>query len=68
MTRNQKGIIGFFILGLFLNLLALPIMVIREYYQSKVYNIPLEKDDLVRYSIIIIISSIINILIILAIC
>ena len=65
MTRNQKGIIGWFIISCIINLLAWPVMAGREYYQYKHYHLPsFEWDDIQRYTITIIAGSLINFVII----
>lgn len=59
--RDIHGMIGWFIAGIMIGLFALPIMVGREYYQYKHYKLArFEWEDLVRYSLIIILGSIVN--------
>ena len=59
--RDLHGMIGWFIAGIMIGLFALPIMVGREYYQYKHYKLArFEWEDLVRYSLIIIIGSVVN--------
>jgi hypothetical protein len=44
-----------------IGLLALPVMVVREYYQYKHYHLAkFEWEDVVRYSVVIVLGSIIN--------
>lgn len=66
-TLNKRDWIGlacWLLISILVGLLALPIMVCREIYQYKHYNLTkFEWEDVVRYSIIIILGSIINYLI-----
>lgn len=59
--RDIYGLIGWFIISSIINILSLPIMVSREIYQWKYYNLSrFEWEDIIRYSIVIILGSIIN--------
>lgn len=59
--RDLHGMIGWFIAGIMIGLFALPIMVGREYYQYKHYKLArFEWEDVVRYSLIIILGSVVN--------
>lgn len=59
--RDTYGLIGWFIVSSIINILSLPIMVSREIYQWKHYNLSrFELEDVIRYSLIIILGSIIN--------
>ena len=61
--RDLYGLIGWFIAGIAVGLFALPIMVAREYYQYKHYKLErFELEDIIRYSFVIILGSIICIL------
>ena len=64
---NKRDLIGlacWLLVSILVGLLALPVMVGREIYQYKHYNLAkFEWEDVVRYSIIIILGSIINYLI-----
>lgn len=61
--RDLYGLIGWFIAGIAVGLFALPIMVAREYYQYKHYKLErFEWEDIIRYSFVIIVGSIICIL------
>lgn len=61
--RDLYGLIGWFIAGIAVGLFALPIMVAREYYQYKHYKLArFEWEDIIRYSFVIILGSIICIL------
>lgn len=63
--RDLYGLIGWFILSLLFNALTLPIMIIREVYQYKHYHINhFEWEDVIRYSMVIILGSVIGFLII----
>ena len=62
--RDWIGLACWLLVSILTVLLALPIMVTREYYQYKHYKLErFEWEDVVRYSIIIILGSIINYLI-----
>ena len=62
--RDLIGLICWLLVSILIGLLALPIMIGREIYQYKHYHLEkFEWDDVVRYSIIIILGSIINYLI-----
>lgn len=59
--RDIYGLIGWFIISSIISILSLPIMVSREIYQWKHYNLSrFEWEDIIRYSIVIILGSIIN--------
>lgn len=61
--RNRQGAIGWFIASIFVGVLALPVMVLREVYQWKRYKLPsIEWDDICRYGFTIIIGSILHLL------
>lgn len=58
--RDLQGLIGWFIAGIAVGLFALPIMVAREYYQYKHYKLArFEWEDIIRYSFVIIVGSVI---------
>ena len=62
--RDWIGLACWLLVSILVGLLALPIMVCREIYQYKNYRLAkFEREDVVRYSIIIILGSIINYLI-----
>ena len=62
--RDWIGLACWLLVSILIGLLALPVMVGREIYQYKHYHLEkFELEDVVRYSIIIIIGSIINYLI-----
>lgn len=61
--RNRQGAIGWFIASIFVGVLALPVMVLREIYQWKRYKLPgIEWDDICRYGFTIIIGSMLHML------
>ena len=64
---NKRDLIGlacWLLVSILVGMLALPVMVGREIYQYKQYHLArFEWEDVVRYSIIIILGSIINYLI-----
>lgn len=63
--RDIYGLIGWFIVSIFITILAIPIMIIREVYQWKHYNLSkFEWEDVIRYSIVILLGSVINYLLI----
>ena len=66
-TLNKRDWIGlacWLLVSILVGLLAFPVMVGREIYQYKHYHLAkFEWEDVVRYSIIIILGSIINYLI-----
>ena len=62
--RDWIGLACWLIVSMLVGLLALPIMIGREIYQYKHYHLEkFEWEDVIRYSIIIILGSIINYLI-----
>ena len=62
--RDWIGLACWLIVSILIGLLALPVMVGREIYQYKHYHLAkFELEDVARYSIIIILGSIINYLI-----
>ena len=61
--RNITGSIVTFILSIILGGIGISIMMIREVYQSNKYKFPIEKDDIVRYSIIGAIGSTIQLIV-----
>lgn len=62
--RDWIGIACWLIVSILVGLLALPVMVSREIYQYKHYNLSkFEWEDIVRYSVVILLGSIINYLI-----
>ena len=61
--RNRQGAIGWFIASIFVGVLALPVMVLREVYQWKRYKLPsIEWDDICRYGSTIIVGSMLHLL------
>ena len=62
--RDWIGLACWLLISILIGLIALPVMVGREIYQYKHYHLAkFEWEDVVRYSIIIILGSIINYLI-----
>lgn len=62
-VRNRQGTIGWFLASVFVGVLALPVMVLREVYQWKRYKLPgIEWDDICRYGFTIIVGSMLNLL------
>ena len=62
--RDWIGLDCWLLISILVGLLALPIMVCREIYQYKYYHLKkFEWEDVIRYSVIIILGSIINYLI-----
>lgn len=59
--RDYIGLAYWLLISLLIGLLALPVMVVREYYQYKHYHLAkFEWEDVVRYSVVIVLGSIIN--------
>lgn len=62
--QDQSSLACWLLASILINLLALPIMVGREIYQYKRYYLTkFEWEDVVRYSLVIILGSIIDYLI-----
>lgn len=62
--RDRIGLACWLIVSILIGLLALLVMVGREIYQYKHYHLTkFEWEDIVRYSLVIILGSIINYLI-----
>ena len=64
ITLNRRGLIGlacWLLVSILLGPLALPVMIGREIYQYRHYHLEkFEWEDIVRYTIVIILGSIIN--------
>ena len=61
--RDWIGLACWLLVSILVGLLALPVMVAREYYKYKHYNlVKFEWEDVVRYSLVIAIGSVIHIL------
>ena len=61
-TRDYIGIGAWFIVSIVIGVIAEVIMIGREYYQCKHYKLSrFEIEDVIRYSIVITIGTIINI-------
>ena len=59
--RDWIGLACWLLVSVLVGLLALPVMVGREYYQYKHYKLArFEWEDVVRYSLIIILGSVVN--------
>ena len=59
--RDWIGLACWLLVSILIGLLALPIMVGREIYQYKYYHLKkFEWEDVVRYSPVIIIGSVVN--------
>lgn len=62
--RDWIGLACWLLISILIGLLALPVMVGREIYQYKNYHLAkFEWEDIVRYSVVILLGSIINYLI-----
>lgn len=62
--RDWIGLACWLLISILVGLLALPVMVGREIYQYKHYHLAkFEWEDIVRYSVVILLGSIINYLI-----
>lgn len=61
--RDWIGLACWLLISILIGLLALPIMVVREYYQYKHYKLEMfEWEDIIRYSFVIIVGSVFHIL------
>lgn len=61
--RDLAGLACWLLISILIGLLALPIMVGREYYQYKHYKLErFEWEDIVRYSFVIAIGYVVHIL------
>lgn len=62
--RDWIGLACWLLISILIGLLALPVMIGREIYQYKHYHLAkFEWEDIVRYSVVILLGSIINYLI-----
>lgn len=62
--RDWIGLVCWLLVSILVGLLSLPIMVVREYYQYKHYHLSrFEWEDIVRYSVVIVLGSIVNYLV-----
>ena len=63
-TLNRRDWIGlacWFLLSVLIGIISLPLMIWREVYQYDKYQLPrFEWEDVVRYSLVIIIGSVVN--------
>ena len=63
-TLNRRDCIGlacWFLLSVLIGIIALPLMIWRDVYQYDKYQLPrFEWEDVVRYSLVIIIGSVVN--------
>lgn len=61
--RDWIGLACWLLVSILIGLLALPVMVGREIYQYKHYHLSrFEWEDIIRYSFVIIVGSVIHIL------
>lgn len=59
--RDWIGIVCWFLLSVLIGIIALPLMIWREVYQYYKYQLlRFEWEDVVRYSLVIIIGSVVN--------
>lgn len=59
--RDWMGLACWLLISILIGILALPVMVGREIYQYKHYHLSrFEWEDVVRYSVVIVLGSIIN--------
>lgn len=67
ITLNRRDLIGlacWLLVSIFAGTLALPVMICREVYQYKHYHLEkFEWEDIVRYSVVIVLGSIVNYLV-----
>ena len=58
--RDWIGLACWLLISMLIGLLALPVMAAREYYQYKHYKLEMfEWEDIIRYSFVIIVGSVI---------
>ena len=61
--RDWIGLACWLLVSILIGLLALPVMIVREIYQYKHYHLEkFEWEDIIRYSFVIIVGSVIHIL------
>lgn len=59
--RDWIGLACWLLLSVLIGIIALPLMIWREVYQYDKYQLPrFELEDVVRYSLVIIIGSVVN--------
>ena len=59
--RDWIGLVCWFLLSVVIGIIALPLMIWREFYQYDKYQLPrFEWEDVVRYSFVIILGSVVN--------
>ena len=67
ITLNRRDLIGlacWLLVSIFVGPLALPVMIGREIYQYRHYHLSrFEWEDIVRYSVVIVLGSIMNYLV-----
>ena len=67
ITLNRRDLIGlacWLLVSIFVGPLAFPVMIGREIYQYRHYNLSrFEWEDIVRYSVVIVLGSIVNYLV-----
>lgn len=68
ITFNKRDCIGlacWFLVGVVVGIIAIPLMVWREIYQYEKYHLSsFEWEDVIRYSLVILLGSVVNYLII----
>lgn len=61
--RDWIGIVCWLLVSILIGLLAFPVMIVREVYQYKHYHLEkFEWEDIIRYSFVVIVGSVIHIL------
>lgn len=59
--RDWIGLACWLLISILIGLIALPIMIGREVYQYKHYHLSsFEREDVIRYSVVIVLGSIVN--------
>ena len=59
--RDWIGLVCWFLLSVLIGIIALPLMIWREVYQYYKYQLSnFEWEDVVRYSLVIILGSVVN--------
>lgn len=68
ITFNKRDLIGlvcWFLVSVIIGIIAIPLMVWREIYQYEKYHLSrFEWEDVIRYSLVIVLGSVVNYLII----
>lgn len=59
--RDRIGLVCWILVSILIGIIAIPLMILREGYQYDKYQLPrFEWEDVARYSLIIILGSVVN--------